>query len=158
VASIPEEKFIQIRFYSPMALNSIKNILKNFAGRRCQMALIHCIECGEKVSDSAPACPKCGYPLAELLSKKKKGNARTPATEGKRGVALIWILVVIGVFGLVGGIALIYDSKELIYEGMHRELTRTYHYGRLGAGVVLCVVGFVAEIAALVIFLYRRTP
>jgi hypothetical protein len=28
------------------------------------MALITCPECGAQVSDAAPACPKCGYPVA----------------------------------------------------------------------------------------------
>ena len=27
------------------------------------MALIHCPECGKEISDRAPACPQCGYPL-----------------------------------------------------------------------------------------------
>jgi len=27
------------------------------------MALIHCPECGREVSDQAPICPGCGYPL-----------------------------------------------------------------------------------------------
>jgi hypothetical protein len=28
------------------------------------MALIDCPECGARVSDAAPACPKCGFPIA----------------------------------------------------------------------------------------------
>ncbi len=33
------------------------------------MALIDCPECGAKVSDSAPACPKCGFPIAANIAK-----------------------------------------------------------------------------------------
>ena len=33
------------------------------------MALIDCPECGAKVSDSAPACPKCGFPIASHFGK-----------------------------------------------------------------------------------------
>lgn len=29
------------------------------------MALINCPECGKQVSDTAPACPHCGYPIIE---------------------------------------------------------------------------------------------
>lgn len=29
------------------------------------MALIHCPECGKEISDQAPACIHCGYPLAQ---------------------------------------------------------------------------------------------
>lgn len=32
------------------------------------MALIKCPECSRQVSDKAPACPQCGYPVAEALS------------------------------------------------------------------------------------------
>jgi hypothetical protein len=28
------------------------------------MALITCPDCGQAVSDRAPSCPRCGYPLA----------------------------------------------------------------------------------------------
>lgn len=33
------------------------------------MALIKCPECGAEVSDRAPACIKCGYPLASEKSE-----------------------------------------------------------------------------------------
>lgn len=33
------------------------------------MALIKCPECGGQVSDKAPACIHCGYPLQEIVSK-----------------------------------------------------------------------------------------
>lgn len=33
------------------------------------MALIDCPECGAKVSDAAPACPKCGFPIAEHVAQ-----------------------------------------------------------------------------------------
>ena len=44
------------------------------------MALIDCPECGAKVSDSAPACPKCGFPIAANI-------ARTAATEQPEAIA-----------------------------------------------------------------------
>ena len=31
------------------------------------MALINCPECGKQASSAAPACPACGYPIAEKL-------------------------------------------------------------------------------------------
>lgn len=33
------------------------------------MALIKCPECSRQVSDKAPACPQCGYPVAQALSR-----------------------------------------------------------------------------------------
>ena len=34
------------------------------------MALIHCPECGKEVSDQAPACIHCGYPLAKAREER----------------------------------------------------------------------------------------
>lgn len=33
------------------------------------MALINCPECGQEVSNQAPACIHCGYPLNEEKTK-----------------------------------------------------------------------------------------
>jgi uncharacterized membrane protein YdbT with pleckstrin-like domain len=40
------------------------------------MALINCPECGKQVSSEAPACPGCGYPIAE---KRPQAQAAAPA-------------------------------------------------------------------------------
>ena len=37
------------------------------------MALIKCPECGKEISDKAPACIHCGFPLIEL---KKEGTCK----------------------------------------------------------------------------------
>lgn len=34
------------------------------------MALIKCPECGNNVSDKAKACPNCGFPVKDIISKK----------------------------------------------------------------------------------------
>lgn len=34
------------------------------------MALIHCPECGREVSDQAPACIHCGYPLSQAQEER----------------------------------------------------------------------------------------
>lgn len=31
------------------------------------MALVKCPECGKEISDKAPACPNCGYPMQQLV-------------------------------------------------------------------------------------------
>lgn len=40
------------------------------------MALIHCLECGNEVSDKAEFCPKCGAPVktenSEILNEDEK--------------------------------------------------------------------------------------
>lgn len=36
------------------------------------MAIIKCPECGREVSDKAPACPNCGYPIASVSENESK--------------------------------------------------------------------------------------
>lgn len=61
------------------------------------MALLPCPDCGNKVSDSAAACPKCGRPIsAEDRAKAKKAVGCTTA-----GCLTLVILGIIG--SLIGG-------------------------------------------------------
>lgn len=41
------------------------------------MALINCPDCGAEVSDAAPACPKCGRPIASVPSPTNASDERT---------------------------------------------------------------------------------
>lgn len=45
------------------------------------MALIKCPECGKEVSDKAPACIHCGYPLNETNINKSSSNISNPPIE-----------------------------------------------------------------------------
>lgn len=36
------------------------------------MALIHCPECASDISDKAPQCPTCGYPIRSVLSSESE--------------------------------------------------------------------------------------
>ncbi len=63
------------------------------------MALIHCPECEEKISDKATACPRCGYPmnrdypfltplaeLADIFSRTvREAFGPEPYSEKRRG-------------------------------------------------------------------------
>jgi hypothetical protein len=48
------------------------------------MALINCPDCGTEVSDAAPACPKCGRPIAlaaqPVHARDRSERSRSPAT------------------------------------------------------------------------------
>jgi hypothetical protein len=52
------------------------------------MALINCPECGKSVSSEAPACPACGYPIAQ---KQAQTQAASP-TSGQLPAAQTKIL------------------------------------------------------------------
>ena len=45
------------------------------------MALVQCPECGNAVSAEAPACPSCGYPVAEKLAAQSKPAPTTVLAE-----------------------------------------------------------------------------
>ncbi len=45
------------------------------------MALINCPECGNKVSDKASACPKCGWPLSEMNTSSANNPENIMTTE-----------------------------------------------------------------------------
>ena len=45
------------------------------------MALIKCPECGKEISDKAPACIHCGFPLS-LVEKQNEPNVTTLKDDG----------------------------------------------------------------------------
>lgn len=45
------------------------------------MALINCAECGRSISDSAPACPGCGAPIAVAASRDPTCEPTLPAPQ-----------------------------------------------------------------------------
>ena len=56
------------------------------------MALMKCPECGREVSDQAPACPGCGYPIAAPLpARDRNGDRVTDVTNTVGKVAGIWL-------------------------------------------------------------------
>lgn len=62
------------------------------------MSLIKCTECGKEVSDKAPTCPNCAYPL----------HAQTIEATGKK-----WkMLQVVGIFLMIGGCVSAFDKTN----------------------------------------------
>ena len=59
------------------------------------MALVHCPDCGQKVSEKAPTCPHCGSPLkgGGIEKKKKKMGCLQIGCLG---------LILFGVIGVIG--------------------------------------------------------
>lgn len=47
------------------------------------MALIKCPECGKEISDKAPACIHCGYPMEEIVKKNSMDIVVDDTTEIK---------------------------------------------------------------------------
>ena len=50
------------------------------------MPLIYCPECSTQVSDQAPTCPKCAYPISKLNFNRSANPTITPKTTSILGV------------------------------------------------------------------------
>lgn len=80
-----------------------------------EMALISCPECSREISDSAKACPHCGYPLVEVLKKENSISTKENIKINKTGVTgnafrttadkITGIILVLLLFGLIYGIS-----------------------------------------------------
>ena len=81
------------------------------------MALINCPECGNKISDQAEACPKCGY---ELKEKKTVTSDHLKEIKSKwNNKYLIIIALVVGAFFLLNQPNR--QSKEKAYQRRNKE-------------------------------------
>lgn len=69
------------------------------------MALINCPDCEQQVSENAPACPKCGSPIAGVKEAAGSGVAQLTTTQGTSKTikmhTMLASLLVIGGFGLI---------------------------------------------------------
>ena len=68
------------------------------------MALIQCTECGNSISDRAPACPQCGAPAKHPWAATSDASSSGPCSRG--------IYIIIGL--LLGGI-----GAHNFYAGHH---------------------------------------
>ena len=76
------------------------------------MALIDCPECKRSISDQAPSCPQCGYPIKgganpRLLSEKNIGQVA--------GVAGVWLAAPGWPVPLVAVVLVIAGTLAFIY-------------------------------------------
>ena len=63
------------------------------------MALIKCPECGKEISDQAPACIHCGFPLDKM--KKKPGKVILPRANAHLVVpSIVYFIVTLSAAGL----------------------------------------------------------
>lgn len=63
------------------------------------MALIKCSECGQEISDKAPACPKCGNPLQDINEITQRSPVTIEQTKKTWKIIRLvsWIMIVIGI-------------------------------------------------------------
>ncbi len=101
------------------------------------MALIKCPECGKEVSDKAPSCTQCGFPIAEKpetsLSRKVEGIIGHQAywRKSKAGQIGVWMCIVglaLAIFGLTVPWWTITFHNNITQEGT-LNATDNLHYG-----------------------------
>lgn len=131
------------------------------------MALIHCVECGEKVSSAAPACPHCGYPIRELFLRNQDVSqvqaplapqkARSPYKSGQRpGLVLPFTytaLIPVGMILAAGGVFLITNAERSYYSYSEDRYVYVLDQVQFNVGCVFCVVSVLFELIAAIIFL-----
>lgn len=79
------------------------------------MALVKCPDCGNSVSDAAPACPRCGRPTATLMRPSspppiapvRQIQAKKPKNSF---VSMLWTMVVLGC--VVLAVLYLSDTKQ----------------------------------------------
>lgn len=78
------------------------------------MALIDCKECGNKVSDKAQACPKCGAPVE--LDQPEEKNEGEPKKKSKVGlfcgIGVLIVAIIVALFLLVPDLRFWEDTKR----------------------------------------------
>lgn len=90
------------------------------------MALIECGECGNKVSDTAPACPQCG---ARVAAESKSAGVVLVTTQGTS--KKIKLMRVVGAGMAVAGLVIVVSMPPVSQGGSGAFL-----------GTLLFVVGF----------------
>lgn len=88
------------------------------------MAIIQCPECGNQVSDKAPACPKCGNPMQPVIIERT-------GKKWKLAKLISWLVFIAGVIMAIGGAG---------NGGFENPIT--------GMGITLAFFGFIALLIA----------
>lgn len=112
------------------------------------MALLTCEDCGQKVSDTAVACPSCGRPHASVLADSTCDRCGQPGLVKGSGIhgflevttAIVWLVGGCLLFGF--GFYFYGNSRQWCPEGRHRPKS-----AGLGAGflIFLILVGLYAS-------------
>lgn len=77
------------------------------------MAIIKCLECGNKISSRATVCPNCGYPVEMMIKKQNNKKKKTIIVS----VFVLLILVIFYILHLQNKIEILdYSNKFLIRE------------------------------------------
>lgn len=64
------------------------------------MSMVHCRGCGQKIHESALACPYCGAPQRAVMAGTAPGLSLQPGPHGKSWLALFILCFFVGFLGV----------------------------------------------------------
>lgn len=135
------------RRYVPVAFAIDVGGLKAYSGT---MALINCPECGKQASSAAPACPACGYPIAEKLGPSQDtppAGGLPPAAQTQMLAEIrpswwgyfwhlffFWLIIppIIAYFRRASTVLRIYPQRVMVERGLLSSVTRNLTRGTFG--------------------------
>jgi hypothetical protein len=116
------------------------------------MGLIACPECGQGVSEHAPTCPHCGYPirgqpdpLQQLAAASRTPAYRRPARPGSNLNRLVFLFIVAGLMVILA-----------IYAHKAREDDPEGSLAAVGGILALAQLVFWVLVVCFVIWIIRR--
>jgi TRAP-type C4-dicarboxylate transport system permease small subunit len=115
------------------------------------MALIKCPECDSEISDKAPSCPKCGYPIAKDFKTVSAPTRkfRLPSILSIVGSILLLIIII----ALIVGGTLVYKKHHELINSSVDDYFAEQNIGRWVVNAGLVVVGIVLLIAIIFIII-----
>lgn len=101
------------------------------------MALIQCPECGKEISDSAKACPNCGYPIAPV--RHERGEKPSHGKYARRSNKKKWVLpVALGLFVIcIVGVIVCLSMQQNKVEPSQNESTSALSAGQENEDIIL---------------------
>ena len=85
------------------------------------MALIKCPECGKEVSDKAPACIHCGFPLTDLEVRSQFYKVVLTSIQIKQKIKTVTLVRQITGLGLAEAKAFVESLPQTIATGLNAE-------------------------------------
>ncbi len=112
------------------------------------MALIKCPECGKEISDQAPACIHCGFPLSKLKPVKKEGEVLK-----RRKVSIATPIIVFLISTFIFGVAI---SACAVGIAINAERGNSQLSFACSVGVVLLVATVLVSMGGLIVTIIDR--
>lgn len=123
------------------------------------MALIKCPECNHEVSEKAPTCPKCGYPINREMVETEEDRVRVRGkNRGKTFLMFGGILFVVSmIFGLSTANTEVALRAKRLTRGLYGSEAFEWLMLRYVPNVLLLISIVLVAIGVIFIFINRKS-